>query len=156
MDEKRVIFIQYKCVSENNKFYKKRDRHFAKQMEKMRSIPNINKCDNFEAKSRMDLRICNCPVFVKLCSRYILDGKISPYGVYFPICIWDRIYSESAHFITLDDRPRISDDQFKALAKEQLIGSTQEQSEEINRYLILQTKDQRLKLIFSEKVVASQ
>ena len=151
IDEHRMIFIQYKCTDENKKFYISSDSHFRDiQMDKMKSIPEVNECYNFKAESREDLRICKCPVFIKLCHREIKEQRTAPYGFYYSICIWNYIYYAAKTFITLDDTPRLSNEQFLKLVKDGLIGSTSTQSKIIESYLIEKAEDKRLKLIFTE------
>lgn len=153
MDEQRVVFIQYKCLNDGNdkKFYKSADRHFPEELKKMKAIPGVGNCYNFKADRREVLRICGCPVYVKLCAREIKGKRLTPYGFYYPICIWDYIYSSGTDkYITLNDEPRISNDQFIELVKAGLFGSTPSQSQAISAHLVGEAKDERLKLVFIE------
>lgn len=156
VDEERAVFIQYKCFNDGKKqdgkkYYRSKDHHFPKELERMRSIPGVRSCHNFGADNRSDLRICGCPVFVKLCSREIKGKRVMPYGFYYPICIWDHIYSTPKNnSITFDDKPRITNDQFKELVESGLLGSVPQQTRAISTHLVNESGDERLKLIFTE------
>ena len=151
IDEHRLLFIQYKCLTDENKFYKSSDKHFPEELKRMKSIPGISDCNNFTVKRKENLRLCGCPVFIKLSAREIKGRRKTPYSFYYPICIWDFIYSSKyKKYITLDDQPRISNEHFIDLVKAGLLGSLPNQSKDINYYLIENSKDDRLKLIFGE------
>ena len=146
----RVLFIQYKCFNYKDKYYKSKDIHFRKELEKLKAIPQVKKCYNFRSTKRDNLRICRCPVFIKLCSREIEKLKSKPKGYYYPICIWDFIYSENEAYITFQDEPKITNQLFLFLARKKLIGTTYDQIKEINQHILNLTDDRRLKLIFTE------
>jgi hypothetical protein len=151
LNEQRLLFIQYKCLTNEKKFYKSSDRHFPDELKRMKEIPGVNDCKNFQANKREDLRICGCPVFIKLCAREIKGRRKTPYSFYYPICIWDYIYSiDKNKFITLEDEPKITNEHFNDLAKSGLLGSLPNQSKIISDHLIDGSKDERLKLIFEE------
>ena len=151
-DEKRLIFIQYKCLNyENSLFYKSMDKKHKKQIERMKKISGISDCYNYLIRYNENLRICKCPVYIKLCSRNIDINKTKPYGVYFPICIWEFFYQDTEKVsITLRDEPRISNSQFVELANKRLIGTIPLQSQEVADLLHKNAKDDTLTLIFNE------
>lgn len=51
---------------------------------------------------------------------------------------------------SINDQPRITNNQFLKLVKAGLLGSTPAQSKIIDKYLVGKAKDQRLKLVFTE------
>jgi hypothetical protein len=151
IDEQRLVFIQYKCLTNEKKFYKSSDSHFPDELLRMKSIPGISECKNFNVDKRENLRLCGCPVYIKLNAREIKGRRKIPYGFYYPICIWDSLYSrQNKKYITLDDQPRITNEQFVELVKAGLLGSLPNQSKVIDSYLIKKSNDSRLKLIFEE------
>lgn len=151
VDERRMVFVQYKCPNdeEGKKYYKSRDRHFVDELTRMKAIPGVGSCNNF-AGNRESLRLCGCPVYVKLCAREIKGKRLAPYGFYYPVCVWDCIYHVNETYITLDDQPRISNDQFLDLVRSGLLGSTSVQSDAISTHLVTEANDERLKLVFTE------
>jgi hypothetical protein len=152
LEERRLVFVQYKCLNDETgkKFYKSNDKHFPTELAKMKEIPGVNICPNFMTRERSELRICRCPVYVKLCRREIQGKRMAPYGFYYSICAWDHIYTEDAASVTLDDQPHITNEQFLELTKSGLFGSTPNQSDEISKHLVDQAQDERLKLVFTE------
>jgi hypothetical protein len=155
IDDQRLIFIQYKCLTNEKKFYKSGDKHFPEELQRMKKIPGISDCQNFAVHKRENLRLCGCPVYIKLSAREIKGRRKTPYSFYYPICIWDFIYSsKELPYLTLDDQPRITNEHFNELVKAGLLGSLPNQSKDINYYLIENSKDERLKLIFEESKIS--
>lgn len=151
LDQRRIVFIQYKCVaSDSRAFVRSKDRNMQHQMMLMKSLPGIGECYNFSTKNLEELRLCRCPVFIKLCAREIKHGNRIPEGSYFPLCIWEQLYRDASNSIKLSEGTHINNQQFQELVKAGLIGSLPSQSLQIQDYLMSVSKDRRLRLIFEE------
>jgi len=152
VDEQRVIFIQYKCFNyEDKKYYRSKDSNFEQELKKMVSFKFVKSCQNFSLNNLKSLRICDCPFFIKLCSRDIPKNREKPYGFYYTVCVWDRLNSQGKAYIDYDDEPKISNKLFKGLVNSGLIGTIKEESKLINEKLIKEFNNERLTLIFTEK-----
>lgn len=152
VEQRRILFIQYKCLSKGDrKFYKSGDPHLRTEMARMKAIPGVDRCHNFGEVDREALRICRCPVYVKLCSRRPQSMRAAPSGFYYPLCIWEHLYRSTDSYLTLKDGPRLSNDQFADLVGAGLLGSTPAQASDIEAHLIDGSGDERLKLIFEER-----
>ncbi len=148
-NEDRLIFVQYKCFNhKNKKFYKSKDKHMLVEIKKMSAL--AGSCNNDSVLNCDQLRACDCPFFIKLCSRDLPTHRDKPYGFYYTICSWQK-FIEKKHVITFDDEPRISNDLFKSLIGSKLIGTRKTHSDKILKKLIDTIPDERLMLVFSEK-----
>lgn len=148
--EGRTIFIRYECLgSLKNKSLEVDDIYVSEIIQISNAISDIAECYNFKATDLDELRVCKCPIYIKLCSRQIKDYKYAPSGFYYPICVWSRLCQNKAE-ISFDDNPKLSKHQFLELVQLKLIGSSLNQSKQLMDYLIKNTSDQRLKLIFIE------
>lgn len=149
-NEDRLIFVQYKCFNhKNEKFYKSKDKHMSVEVKKMSALAGV--CSNSSVLSYDQLRACDCPFFIKLCSRDLPTHRDKPYGFYYTICSWQK-FMEEKHVITFDDEPRISNDLFKSLIGSKLIGTRKAHLKKILKKLMGTVPDDRLMLIFSEKI----
>lgn len=152
LDEQRVIFIQYKCFNyEDKKYYKSKDSNFEQELKRMVDFDFIKSCQNFTSNDVKSLRICDCPFFIKLCSRNIPRNREEPYGFYYAVCIWDHLNSQGKAYISYDDEPKISNKLFKDLVNSGLIGTIKEESKLVNEKLIKEFNNERLTLIFTEE-----
>jgi hypothetical protein len=154
-DEHRVVFIQYKCFNhDNKKYYKSKDTNSEPEIQRMSDFDFIKNCWNFSADDLENLRICNCPFFIKLCSREISASREEPYGYYYTVCVWDRLNKQEKSFINYDDEPKISNRLFKDLVHSGLIGTIKKEAKLINEKLLKHLNDDRLLLIFTEQKVS--
>ncbi|MEM9944197.1 MAG: hypothetical protein AAF939_21760 [Planctomycetota bacterium] len=150
-DQGRVVFVQYKChKTGNDKYYPSSDSNIESQIEKMLAIPGISVCNNLEEDEVEKMRLCRCPVFVKLCERDIKKDRLIPIGSYFPICIWQKLVNGQKS-ISVRDEPHLNNDVFLTQVKTGLIGSTLDQSKLIEEHLIQNAHDNRLKLVFTQQ-----
>lgn len=147
LDERRAVFVQYKCQKRGGKYYRSGDESHDFEVARMSEIPGLGLCPNLTATN---LRLCRCPVFVKLCKREIAEAHDIPLGVYHPLCLWKWHVGQRAG-LSIEDEPHFNNQQFQQLVKTGLIGSTPEQTQEIERHLIGKGLDARLKLIFEEE-----
>lgn len=153
INEHRILFIQYKCFNhDNKKYYVSKDSHSKAEISKMKDFEFIKDCRNLSVTDLSKLRICDCPIFVKLCSREISGKREEPYGFYYAICVWDRFTKQSKAFIDYDDVPKISNDLFNSLAHTGLIGTTVEEAKVVSEKLA-KSSNNRLMLIFSEEKI---
>lgn len=150
LDEKRLVFVQYKCQKPNGKYYPNSDKSHDSEIERMKSIPGLDSCPNLQLDNDFSARLCRCPVFIKLCKREVLPIHSVPLGVYFPLCIWQYLVSKH-NGLTVKNTPHFNNKHFQELVKTGLIGSTQSQSDDINSHLIELSNDNRLKLVFEEE-----
>lgn len=150
LDQRRLVFVQYKCQRAQGKYYRASDASHDSEIERMAAIPGLSECWNLREESH-EIRLCRCPVFVKLCKREISHAHAVPIGVYYPLCVW-RWQIEQRAGVSIRDEPHINNHQFQELVKTGLIGSTTEQSFAIERHLVEQANDKRLKLVFEETV----
>jgi len=147
-EEDRLIFIQYKCFNHKNKgFYKSRDKHLPVEIKKMLSFSE--KCKNHGLSSCDQLRICDCPFFIKLCSREVPSQREKPYGFYYSVCSWDKMMEHKTS-INFDDEPKISNTLFESLIDGKLIGTRRIHARKILKKLRNSVPDGRLLLVFSE------
>jgi hypothetical protein len=154
IDEHRIIFIQYKCFNhDDRKYYKSKDTNLDSEIKKMTDFDFIKNCRNISTQELRDLRICDCPMFVKLCSREISDKKEEPYGYYYGICVWSRLTKQEKAFIDYEDEPKISNSLFKDLVRAGLIGTIKPEAKILNEKLLRSFGDGRLTLIFTEQRV---
>jgi hypothetical protein len=153
LDEQRLVFVQYKCHSDGRKYYPSSDSNHDPEIQRMGMIPGLSACYNLTNDVVSELRLCRCPVFVKLCRRGLSESHMVPVGVYFTLCGWKALVG-SKKGISVKDEPHINNQQFQDLVKNGLIGSTPDQSREIERHLINEADDQRLKLIFEESAIS--
>ncbi|MFA5197583.1 MAG: hypothetical protein WC437_04145 [Patescibacteria group bacterium] len=152
--EHRVIFIQYKCFNhDNKKYYKSKDTNSELEIKRMTDFDFIRNCQNISTQELTDLRICDCPMFVKLCSREISEKKEEPYGYYYAVCVWRFLTKQEKSFIDYDDEPKISNSLFKDLVRAGLIGTIKQEAKLIDDKLLKDFADNRLTLIFTEKKV---
>lgn len=150
LDQRRLVFVQYKCQKRKGKYYPTSDRNHDPEVQRMAAMPGMSDCPNLAANEQDYIRLCRCPVFVKLCKREIASAHAVPVGVYYPLCVW-RWQTGRVAGISVKDEPHINSLQFQELVKTGLIGSTAQQSVEIERHLIAEAKDSRLKLVFEEE-----
>ncbi len=152
-DEGRAIFIRYECLDNSkNKLTDTSIDYVCKHIPIAKSIPDIAECYNFKVTSQQELRICKCPIYIKLCSRQIKDHRYIPSGVYYPICVWNYLYKNNK-YMSFDSYPKISHNQFLELIGSRLIGSNLIQYEQIENYLSRNNEDKRLKLIFIQSKI---
>lgn len=149
IDEGRLVFVQYKCQRAGNsgKYYCSSDKNHDAEIQRMSDIPGLKTCANLKFDLN-EARLCQCPVFVKLCKREIARHHSIPVGVYFPLCIW-RLQLKHASGLSVRSFPHLNALQFQDLVKSSLIGSTREQSNAIIRHL-LNIDDNRRKIVFEE------
>lgn len=149
LDERRLVFVQYKCQKTEGKYYVSNDASHNEEVARMSSIPGSKDCFNNTESEISDLRLCRCPIFIKLCKREISDAHDIPIGVYYPLCIWCGLV-KSQTGLSVSDQPHFNNDQFQKFVRNGLIGSTASQSLEIENHLISEANDNRLKLVFEE------
>jgi|GEM_PF-2873277 len=154
LDDKRLVFVQYKCQKHKGKYYPSSDTSHDSEIERMKSIPGLDSCPNLQLDDDYSARLCRCPVFIKLCKREISQLHSVPLGVYYPLCIWRHMVSKHKG-LSVNNAPHFNNKQFQALVKTGLIGSTKSQSVDINNHLVNISNDNRLKLIFEEESVSS-
>lgn len=152
LDQRRLVFVQYKCQKRKGKYYPGSDRNHDPEVQRMAAIPGMPECPNLAADEQHGIRLCRCPVFVKLCKREIGSAHAVPVGVYYPLCVW-RWQTKRSAGISVKHEPHINSAQLQELIKTGLIGSTAQQSVEIERHLIAEARDSRLKLIFEEEQI---
>jgi hypothetical protein len=149
VDQGRLVFVQYKChKSGKPKYYPSSDSQHDSELERMLEIPGVEDCQN----NKMDLeelRLCRCPVFVKLCDREIRKGAQIPDSSYYAACIWSQLV-DCHPGISRTTRPHLTNEQFQVLVHSGLIGSTRLQSEHIQQHLAGLANRHRVKLIFEE------
>lgn len=150
LDQRRLVFVQYKCQKKRGRYYHGNDEYHDREVERMAAIPGLSDCFNVACSDLALLRLCRCPVFVKLCAREIANSHSIPVGVYFPLCVW-RWQTKQRPGISVKDEPHINSRQFQELVRVGFIGSTRQQSVEIEQHLIAKANDSRLKLIFEEE-----
>lgn len=153
LDQRRLVFVQYKCQKAKGKYYPGSDSSHEKEIQRMAAIPGLANCQNLVDDGRDGIRLCRCPVFIKLCKREIADAHEIPIGVYYPLCVW-QWQTRRQVGMSIRDEPHLNSPQFQELVKTGLIGSTAEQSLEIEQHLVEQANDSRLKLIFEEQSVS--
>ena len=152
LDERRIVFVQYKCQKTRGKYYPSADASHDSEIRRMDAIPGMQNCDNRRAVDGEGVRLCRCPAFIKLCKREIANSHSVPVGVYYPLCVWKWLLR--AHTaVSVRNEPQFNNQQFQELVKNGFIGSTPDQSVEIERHLIEAANDDRLKLIFEEMSV---
>lgn len=150
-DEKRLVFVQYKCQSaKNGRYYPSSDSSHEGEIKRMEAIPGLADCPNRSNNEENSLRLCRCPVFIKLCKREIADTHTIPVGVHFPLCVWKWLTGRSKA-VSTGDEPHLNNKHFQELVRMGLIGSTPQQSMEIEQHLIQRANEPRLKLIFEER-----
>ncbi len=152
MEERRAVFVQYKCARDDGRFYHRSDTNFASELDRMKLIPGIAPCVNLQENSIAALRLCRCPVFVKVCRKTnSRSGQKVADSVYFPVCVVEHLCRRpKPASITLRDRPHFTNEQFQELVRGGFVGSTPTQSDAINDHLVRMSDDARLKLIFEE------
>lgn len=145
IQENRFVFVQYKCVNRKSRtFYAKKN---DGQLARMQAIPGALNCPNLSV-DHSSRRLCGCPVYLKLCDRFIHKGKKSPKGVYFPVCIWKAMV-DSGGAISLKSQPHLISSEFHRLAKTGMIGTTPSANIELLE-LVRQHEGKRLQLLFTE------
>ncbi|MBD3671997.1 MAG: hypothetical protein HUJ26_00600 [Planctomycetaceae bacterium] len=149
LDEKRLVFVQYKCQKAGGKYYVSGDDSHDEEVTRMHAIPGSLDCFNYSESAISDFRLCRCPIFIKLCKREIPDSHDIPVGVYYPLCIWCGLVQFRTG-MSVSDQPHLNNHQFQKFVRNGLIGSTASQSLEIEKHLINEADDDRLKLIFEE------
>ncbi|WP_417379472.1 hypothetical protein [Gimesia sp.] len=154
LDDRRLVFVQYKCQKPKGKYYPSSDASHDSEIERMKSIPGLDSCPNLQLADDCSARLCRCPVFIKLCKREISKLHSVPLGVYYPLCIWRYMVSNQKG-LSVNNAPHFNNKQFQELVKTGLIGSTKSQSVDINNHLVNISNDNRLKLIFDEKSIAN-
>lgn len=150
LDQRRLVFVQYKCQKAKGNYYPATDSSHDSEIERMASIPGLAGCPNLIDEEPDGIRLCRCPVFIKLCKREIAHSNAVPVGVYFPLCVWKRLVKQQKSICVNDDL-HINNQNFQELVKTGLIGSTPLQSKEIENHLVTKANDGRLKLIFEEE-----
>lgn len=151
LKERRLVFVQYKCHGEDRKYYPSSDTSHDSELHRMAAIPGLSNCYNLSNTGISAQRLCRCPVFIKLCKRELSESHMIPIGVYFSLCTWRSLLNDCKG-LSVKDEPHMNNQQFQEFVKNGLIGSTAEQSVEIERHLIAESNDNRLKLIFEETV----
>jgi hypothetical protein len=149
--ERRLVFIQYKCHGDDRKYYPSSDGSHDVELQRMEMIPGLPDCYNLSNDTVSEIRLCRCPVFVKLCKRELSESHMIPVGVYFSLCTWKSLL-KNHRGLSVKDEPHVNNQQFQELVKNGLIGSTPSQSREIERHLVREADDHRLKLVFEETV----
>lgn len=149
LDEKRLVFVQYKCQKAEGKYHRSSDSSHDSEVQRMRAIPGLDTCPNLDIADERSARLCQCPVFIKLCKRERSHSHAVPIGVYYPLCVWQCIV-RSHQGVSVKNEPHFNNDQFQELVRNGLIGSTPIQSQNIDAHLIREANDNRLKLIFEE------
>jgi hypothetical protein len=149
IDQQRLVFVQYKCQRANGKYYHASDASHNSELGRMEAIPGLATCANLTASDAEGVRLCRCPVFVKLCKREVPDAHAFPVGVYYPLCVWKWLLPRNSG-LSVRNEPQFNNAQFRELVKTGLIGSTPQQSLDIQNHLIEKANDDRLKLIFAE------
>jgi hypothetical protein len=150
VEERRLVLIQYKChKGDDDKWYDSSDSNHGAELRKMLELPGIASCPNLSVGS-VDLRICRCPAFFKLCERKIRQGASIPDASYYPVCIWKRLVDLSGGRISRTMPPHMNNEQFQGLVRGGLIGSVPSHSLEIEDRLLQRTGDNRFRLFFHE------
>ena len=81
-----------------------------------------------------------------------IQSSQHPVGVYYPLCVW-KWHMKREKGMSVRNEPHLNRLQFQELVKTGLIGSTAQQTLEIDRHLVQQANDKRLKVIFEEQKV---
>lgn len=149
LDQRRLVFVQYKCQKAKAKYYPGSDASHDSEIERMAAIPGLSECWNLRNEEHEGMRLCRCPVFIKLCKREISHAHAVPVGVYYPLCVW-RWQTGRQSGVSVRDEPHFNNQQFQELVRTGLIGSTPQQTEAIEQHLVEQAHDSRLKLVFEE------
>ena len=152
LDEKRLVFVQYKCQKVDGKYYPRSDASYDSEIKRMEAMPGMETCPNLSDADENCIRLCRCPVFIKLCKRQIAETQSVPVGVYYPLCVW-KWHMKREKGMSVRNEPHLNRLQFQELVKTGLIGSTAQQTLEIDRHLVQQANDKRLKVIFEEQKV---
>lgn len=152
LDERRAIFIQYKCQRSKGKYYPSSDGSHEDEVRRMEQIPGLSGCYNLENRKLVEARLCRCPVFIKLCAREIPEGHSVPTSAYFSLCVWKQLVTDHRG-LSVKNQPHFNRDQFQDLVRCGLIGSTPDQTLQIEQHLITTANDPRLRLVFEEEAI---
>jgi hypothetical protein len=150
LDEQRLVFVQYKCQKAKGCYYPSGDRSHDAEVERMKSIPDLGGCYNIGLSDESGVRLCRCPVYLKLCKREVAGPNLTPVGVYYPLCAWTILVRRHTG-LSVGVQPHINNQQFQELVRAGLIGSTSDQTRKIQQHLLASSQDQRLKLIFEDE-----
>lgn len=152
LQEKRLVFVQYKCQKPEGKYHPSSDSSHDSEIQRMGAIPGLGTCPNLAVPDERSARLCHCPVFIKLCKRELSESHAVPVGVYYPLCIWQSIVGHHPG-VSIRNEPHLNNQHFQELVRNGLIGSTPSQSQDIEEHLIQGANDDRLKLVFEEAQV---
>jgi hypothetical protein len=134
LEERRLVFIQYKCQRAKGKYYRSQDSSHDSEVQRMQAMPGLGECVNLTVKHIQEMRLCRCPVFIKLCRRDISQTHSIPVGVYFPLCVWKSLITQQPG-ISVGDEPHFNNPQFQDLVTSGLIGTTEDQAGAIQTHL---------------------
>ncbi len=149
LDDRRLVFVQYKCQQASGKYYWGSDASHESEITRMNSIPGLADCSNRLAGDERRTRLCRCPVFIKLCNREVAHAHAVPIGVYYPLCVWSCLIRRHRD-LSVRTEPNMNNPQFQELVKTGRIGSMPEQTTEIDEHLVKRANDKRMKLVFEE------
>jgi hypothetical protein len=149
LQEKRLVFVQYKCQKPRGKYHPSSDSSHDAEIQRMEAIPGLGSCPNLAVPDERSARLCHCPVFIKLCKRELSESHAVPVGVYYPLCIWQCIIRRHQG-VSIRNEPHLNNVHFQELVRNGLIGSTASQAQDIEEHLIREANDDRLKLVFEE------
>jgi hypothetical protein len=152
LQEKRLVFVQYKCQQPKGKYHPSSDSSHNSELQRMEFIPGLSDCPNLTIPDERSARLCHCPVFIKLCKRELSAAQVVPVGVYYPLCIWKCVVGHHRG-VSIRNEPHLTNGHFQELVRNGLIGSTPSQSQDIEEHLIRESNDNRLKLVFEETAV---
>jgi len=149
VQERRLVFVQYKCPKKGEKaYYHRNDKNHDSELERMMALPGIGECLN-HSHSLGECRLCRCSAFFKLCKREIAEGQELPHGVYYPACVWKHHVSANPG-IKLSLSHHFNNESFRHLFRGGMIGSTPAQFQQLMEALPIKTNNDRISVIFEE------